>query len=267
MKKEVVCIKLGGSIITNKEVPMHVRADVLKRLVKEIATAQNETGELYIVGHGQGSFAHAPALRYKTMEGFIHEESRMGMAVTQDCAAQLNRIVVQEFLAQSIPAVSFTYSNTMVTKNSKPEHWCSAVLEEYLEKGLMPITGGDVLVDSAQGCTIWSTEKILGHLAEYFAKSDAYRVTKVLHVTEVAGVLDSTGAVVPEITNKNIQEVEKMIGSTKGFDVTGGMGHKLEESMKLASMDIKIGIISGLEPDILYRSLVGKKVVGTEIRK
>ena len=267
MKQKLTLIKLGGSIITNKEVPMMVRADVLKRLVTEIVRAQKETGGLYIVGHGQGSFAHAPALRYKTMDGFINEDSKMGMAVTQDSAAQLNRIVVQEFLAHSIPAVSFYFSNSMVTDSDKAKHWCGEVMEEYLAKGMVPITGGDVLVDSTKGCTIWSTEKILGYLAEHFSESQTYSVQKIIHVTEVEGVLDAIGRVIPHISSKNIREVEKLIGVTKGFDVTGGMGHKLEESMKLAQKGMQVGIISGLKKDTLYHSLVGDTVVGTAITK
>jgi isopentenyl phosphate kinase len=267
MKQKLTLIKLGGSIITNKEVPMMVRADVLKQLVTEIVRAQHQTGGLYIVGHGQGSFAHAPALRYKTMDGFINEDSRMGMAVTQDSAAQLNRIVVQEFLAHSIPAVSFYFSNSMVTDSDKAKHWCGDVLEEYLAKGMVPITGGDVLVDSTKGCTIWSTEKILGYIAEHFIDSDKYSIQKIIHVTEVAGVLDASGAVIPHITEENIREVEKLIGVTKGFDVTGGMAHKIEESMKLAAAGMQVGIISGLKKDALFHSLIGDTVVGTAITK
>jgi isopentenyl phosphate kinase len=200
------------------------------------------------------------------MDGFINEDSRMGMAVTQDSAAQLNRIVVQEFLAHSIPAVSFYFSNSMVTDRNQAKHWCEQVLEEYLAKGMFPITGGDVLVDSTNGCTIWSTEKILGYLAEYFSESPKYRVQKIIHVTEVDGILDASGQVIPEITSKNSAEVEKLIGTTKGFDVTGGMGHKLEESMKLAQKGMEVAIISGLKEDTLYHSLIGDSVVGTTIR-
>jgi isopentenyl phosphate kinase len=56
----VLLIKLGGSIITNKDIPMSVREDVLKRLVAEIAQAREELKKqkqtpLIVVGHGQGS--------------------------------------------------------------------------------------------------------------------------------------------------------------------------------------------------------------------
>ena len=158
--KKVTLIKLGGSIITNKEIPMSLRQATLSRLVGEIAQAKKRLkDELFVVGHGQGSFAHVPATQYKTMGGFINEESPYGMAIVQDSAAQLNRLVVHEFLRHEIPAVSFYASNTILTKKRQAQNFCSEVLFEYLDKGLLPVTCGDVLVDQAQGCTIGQLKK------------------------------------------------------------------------------------------------------------
>jgi len=259
-------IKLGGSIITNKEVPMLVRESVLVRLAREIARARAlPEADTFIVGHGQGSFAHAPALRYKTMDGFVDSESVIGMAITQDSAAQLNRIVVKTFLAEQMPAVSFLFSNSLVTNSGKPAHWCGDVLDSYIDKGLLPITGGDVLVDEKRGCTIWSTEKVLAHLADYYTRKPGFKVRRIIHVTEVDGVLDPAGALIPEVTEHNFAEISQMITAAKGFDVTGGMGHKLEESLALARQGIESFIISGLRKENLYNALSGKKWVGTRV--
>lgn len=258
-------IKLGGSVITNKEVPMMVRQEVLNRLAREVAQARQKTGEVYIVGHGQGSFAHAPALRYQTMDGFVHKDSVVGMAITQDSAAQLNRIVVKAFLAEQLPAVSFLFSNGMVTRGGKSQHWCGEVLDQYLEKGLFPVTGGDVIVDSKQGCTIWSTEKVLAHLVDYYLQKKQYSVKRVIHVTEVDGALAADGSVIERVTEGNYAEVGKLINGTKGFDVTGGMGHKLEESLELAKKGVESYILSGLQPQNLYNALLEEKWVGTRV--
>ncbi|HYD34907.1 MAG TPA: isopentenyl phosphate kinase [Vitreimonas sp.] len=263
--KKLTLIKLGGSIITNKEVPMTVREDVLTRLVREIAKAQKETGDVYIVGHGQGSFAHAPAMRYQTMDGFIKSDSRIGMAITQDSAAQLNRIVVKHFLNEQLPAVSFMFSNSMVLHKREAKHWCSQVLDQYLQKGLFPITGGDVIVDEDQGCTIWSTEQVLAYLAETLPEK-GYQVARVIHVAEVPGVLDAEQKVVPTVCRDNQTEVKKLINGTKGFDVTGGMWHKIEESLDLADQGIASVILSGMEKNCLYNCLVGKDFLGTLIQ-
>ena len=265
MKKTLTLIKLGGSVITNKEVPMMVRVDALNRLVKEIARAQKETGSAVIIGHGQGSFGHAPALRYKTMDGFINKDSLMGMAITQDTAAMLNRIVVHELINEHIPAVSFAFSNTVITAGRQGKHWCFEVLAEYLANGLVPVTGGDVLVDQQQGCTIWSTEQVLSHLAQHFGEEYDYQVNKIIHVTEVDGMMTASGELIPKVNRQNEAEVVKHLNGTKGFDVTGGMGHKIAESLQLLDKGIESYILSGLKQDNLYKAMIGDGWVGTYI--
>jgi isopentenyl phosphate kinase len=270
MSKNLTLIKLGGSVITNKEVPMMVRDAVLGQLIAEIAKATpilKNQNELLIVGHGQGSFGHAPAMRYRTIEGFVSEDSAIGMAITQDSAAQLNRIVVNAFLAAELPAVSYLFSNSLVTKKMKPEHWCDQVLKQYLLKGMLPITGGDVIVDSEQGCTIWSTEKVLAYIAEQLNKETEYKVDRIIHVTEVDGVLDSNGDVVPIISERNQAEAHAAITGTKGFDVTGGMWHKIAESLAMVELGVTSYIISGKKPGNLLNCLLGKEFVGTTITK
>lgn len=266
--KNLTLIKLGGSVITQKEVPMEVRRKVLSRLVQEIAQADKQTDETFIIGHGQGSFAHAPAMRYRTMDGFISKDSRIGMAITQDSAAQLNRIVVHQFITEEMPAVSFMMSNVAVAANKKPKHLQLEVLLEYLEKGLLPVMCGDVIVDEKMGCTIWSTETGFEHLIESLTTdktSGEFKVHKVVHVSEVAGVLDAQGKTVPEITPKNSQEVKSYINGTKGFDVTGGMWHKIEASLALTEKGITSHILSGLTKDNLYNCLTEQPFEGTTI--
>jgi isopentenyl phosphate kinase len=266
--KNITLIKLGGSVITHKEVPMMVREKVLTRLVKEVAKAQQETNDLFIIGHGQGSFAHAPALRYKTMDGFISKDSKIGMAITQDSAAQLNRIVVHEFLGAEVPAVSFLMSNAAVANKQQAHAMHLDVLYQYLEKGLTPVTCGDVLVDANQGCTIWSTEAIFDNLIPELTndKNTQFKVSKVIHVSEVEGVLDAEQKTIDLITSENKEEVKGYINGTKGFDVTGGMWHKIESCLNLADQDIESYILSGLTPNNVYNCLTGASFIGTTVR-
>lgn len=265
MQKQVTLIKLGGSIITNKDIPMSPRHDVLSRLVGEIAKARKERPDtLFVVGHGSGSFAHVPASKYKTMDGFVNDESTLGMAIVLDSAAQLNRIVVHEFLKHDIPAVSLLPSHSLITRARKPDVVFTQVFEEYIRKGLFPVTAGDVLVDLDQGCTIWSTEEVLAFFAREFMQKD-WQVGQIVHVTEVDGVYDHQKQVVSEITAHNWPEIEKAITRTKGFDVTGGMGLKIQESLQLAQLGIHSKILSGHYEDNLYNALIGNQFVGTVI--
>ena len=263
--KDITFIKLGGAVITNKDIPESIREGVLDRLVEEIARAQKETGKIYILGNGSGSFAHVPAARYKTMEGFIHDESRMGMAITQDSAARCNREVVKVCLRHGLPAVTLAPSNSLVTKKKTVAHFFSEVLREYLKKDLLPVAYGDVLVDQEQGCTIWSTDKVFGFLARQL-KKDGWRIDQIVHVTEAEGVWkDESKQIYPVITPHMKDEVKKSMVDTRGFDVTGGMWHKIEEALALTDLGMTTRILSGLKENTLYEVLLGNASIGTTI--
>lgn len=264
-KTPIILIKLGGSFITNKESSMSLKRSVIKNIIDQIIKIQQELPDKkLIIGHGQGSFAHVPAKKYQTIDGFINDESRLGMAIVQDRAAQLNRSIVEEFLKKKVPAVTFAASNTLITKNREAQNDFFVLLESYLEQGLFPVTFGDVIVDDSMGCTIWSTESILGFLTEKFTEKN-YIVEKIIHLTEVSGFLNQDQEVLPEITNKNWPELKKMLTKTRGADVTGGMKLKIEESLQLANdYGVSSYIIPGKD-DNLFKLLVEKQKVGTKI--
>lgn len=261
-------IKLGGAVITNKEIPESVRDEVLQRLVREIASAWKEMQGRLIVGNGAGSFAHVPAGRYKTIDGFMHDESRIGMAITQDAAARLNRIVVHALIDQGIPAVTVAPSSTFVTSRKQMDAWFPTVLTTQLSNGLLPVVYGDVLADTKQGCTIWSTDTLFSFLARELPKHD-YTVDQIIHVTEAGGVWKDvqTKEIYQQITPAMIEEIQASMVDTKGFDVTGGMWHKIKESIELAKLGISTRIVSGLQPQVVYNTIRGLATAGTLITK
>ena len=125
------------------------------------------------------------------------------------------------------------------------------------------MTCGDVIVDTQIGCTIWSTEKVFSHIAQHITLP--YQVKNIIHFTEIAGVLDSVGAIISSIAEENKKEVQAAIFTTKGFDVTGGMWHKIEESLLLAQDGITTKIISGLKKGNLFNCLTDREWIGTTI--
>ncbi|MDQ3008391.1 MAG: isopentenyl phosphate kinase [bacterium] len=276
--KKVTLVKLGGAVITNKEIPNQLRPEVLDRLVREIARAYKEQPDMCLVlGNGVGSYAHVPAAHYQTMNGFINDESRIGMAITQDSAAQINREVVKACLRHEIPAVTVAPSNSLLTRDRKASSYFTDVFEEYMRLGLLPVTYGDVIVDQAQGCTIWSTDKVLAFFAQEFTKN-GWEVESIIHVTEAAGVWqmqngewllndDGSKRIYDSINPSMRDEVKQSMSSIKGFDVTGGMWHKIEESLALTEIGITTRIVSGLQKDSLYNALLQVSDSGTVITR
>ena len=73
--ENLILMKLGGSVVTEKGKPFTERLDVIHRLVKEIHEAREEGEFKLIVGHGGGSYPHVPASNFKTHEGVIRAKA------------------------------------------------------------------------------------------------------------------------------------------------------------------------------------------------
>jgi isopentenyl phosphate kinase len=265
MKQPVVLIKLGGSLITNKSKPFSERREVISDLVAQIKKAW-ESGEVkIIVGHGGGSYPHVPAEKYRTIEGVVDEESVYGAAVVEDAAAQLNRIVVSEFLKQKVPAVSVNPSSLMVANGIGPESVYLDSIQEMLELNIIPVIYGDVVFKKEVGFTIWSTEQLLNMLAFRLQKQGRL-VAKVIHCGETDGFLVG-GKVLPKISLTKRSAYRKHVTKTQGFDVTGGMLHKVEQALETAEAGIDSYIVGGNHGGNLYRAIVGDDFVGTKITR
>ena len=74
--KELVFLKLGGSLITDKTQPYTPRLDIIEDAALQISTTLRQHPELRLVlGHGSGSFGHVAASEYRTRDGFVPRAS------------------------------------------------------------------------------------------------------------------------------------------------------------------------------------------------
>ena len=134
-------------------------------------------------------------------------------------------------------------------------------IKEALHIGVIPVVYGDVVLDKVTGCTIFSTEKILSILARELQKD--YKI-KIIYLTDVDGVYDKKGRVIPKISAKDFKFLKSAIVGVKGVDVTGGMLHKVEESLGLAKKTgIKTLIVNGTKEGSLKNAISGKNIKGT----
>jgi len=264
---DIVLVKLGGSLITDKTRPFTPRFDVIKRLAREIHEAREEKGIKLVVGHGGGSFPHKPAKDYRTSEGIINKESYRGISLVQDAASRLNRIIVKSLIDAGENAVSLQPSATVVTENGRIIEWYLEPIKEMLKHNLLPVPYGDVAIDVKKGCSIISTEEVLN----YLAKNVGYK--RIILAGIVDGVFTSDpqknpdAKLIPEINSRNYEEIKKYLGGSAGIDVTGGMLHRVERIFELTSLGVEAEIINGEKENVLKRALLGEKGLGTTIRK
>ncbi|MFH1967246.1 MAG: isopentenyl phosphate kinase [Patescibacteria group bacterium] len=262
----ITLIKLGGSVVTFKNQAYRPRLQVLRRLIKEIKQAQQQTSHIYVIGHGQGSFAHIPAHKYQLKDGCQGETGQRGIAETRLAVIELNQIVITEFLKAKLPAVSLLVSQMAITKSGKSIQHDFSQLNQCLAQGLLPVTTGDVLLDIDRGCSIWSTEVVFAQLTTHLHQTSGYRVTRQVMVTDVPGVIDLQGQVIPKITPR-FKLSACQLNSSHCTDVTGGMKHKVQSALDQTKEGIETVIVSGLKPGRLLRCLTGQACPQTVVTR
>jgi isopentenyl phosphate kinase len=264
--KNLLFLKLGGSLITDKNAPQTINYQTIRCIVQELKEALDEDPQLQlVVGHGGGSFPHPVAQAYRTAEGFVHETSVRGFALCQHAASTLNRIIVDLMLHYAINAVSIQPSACCIATNGRVSGFFSQPVEAALDHGLVPVLFGDCVFDTVKGCCILSTEQLFSCL------SGVLRPSRVLIVGLVRGVYtadpqkDKNARFIPSIEVEQLSTLESCLGGSFSVDVTGGMASKVRELIELAKRGIESEILSGA-PGNLKRAVAGQRGLGTVIQ-
>lgn len=260
MNNSIIILKIGGSAITDKEKPYTLRPKVIKKLALEIKRTKKTN---LIIVHGAGSFAHTSAKLYGGKKGY---KSSYGIAKVSSDAAKLNQLFVDILIEEKIPAISMRPMSMITASNGKLNSHHFKALKEMLNQNLIPVLYGDVIWDKEWKSTIFSGEKIISEISKYLVKEN-YTVEKIIQVGETNGVYDSNKKTIKEINLKNMNEIQRFFEKTNRTDVTGGIKHKVEESIILAKKGIQTFIINGLISNELYNAIMKKSIKGTIITK
>lgn len=264
--RDLVLIKLGGSLITNKKAEAEARPETLRRLAAELAAVVRENnGPRVVLGHGSGSFGHAAAARYDLGRG-LRGGDPMGAAITQDQAARLHRLVVAELLAAGLPAFSWAPSTGLLCHAGRARRNFFGSLFQALETGLLPVFFGDVVADEAYGAGIASTEAVSLALSRACERQGIH-IRRALWMGETEGIYDAAGETIPLIDARNIKVARQAATGSAGVDVTGGMDLRLRTAWELTRRGTESYILNGNVPGRLEAALRGDDVPGTRIRR
>ena len=106
--KDMIFIKFGGSLITDKNSPLTPRYDVINSLTRQLKTIKNQYPDLKIIlGHGSGSFGHSVAKTYQTRFGVRTEEEWLGFSKVWFAARALNSVVMKALQDENLPSITF----------------------------------------------------------------------------------------------------------------------------------------------------------------
>jgi isopentenyl phosphate kinase len=260
MTKETVFLKLGGSLITDKDKPYTPRLDKLSDLALEIKTVLDSTPDLVLIlGHGSGSFGHTAAKKHGTRDGVKTSEQWHGFTEVRFQAAELNRYVMEALVKAGVPAIPFPPSSSLVSNNRKIRNHEVVAIRKALEVHLLPVVHGDVAFDEELGGTILSTEDVFAFLAEHFPP------TRILLAGIEAGVWEDFPARTKLVKQIQLSDYERMragSGGSASTDVTGGMKAKVEEMFDLIQKNkgLTVQIFSAEEDGYLTRALKGENI-------
>jgi len=263
-KSDLVLVKLGGSLITDKTKAETARGEIIERLARELASALPAMTERVILGHGSGSFGHHAAARTGLAAGIQDPAQLAGVAETQASAARLHARVFEALRRAGARPFSIAPSSALVTRLARPARLAVDSLLLALEQGLLPVVYGDVVMDVEQGAAIASTETILLALADRLPRR-GYPITRALWAGETAGVYGADGEPLPRLDEAEVRRLADHLEGAAGTDVTGGIRHRVETALILARRGIPSLIFDGRTEGALARALLGEPVPGTEV--
>ncbi len=262
----LIFLKLGGSLITNKDIPFSARKDTLRRLGAEISEALNTIPELkLLIGHGSGSFGHSTAAQFGTRTGIRSAEDWLGFQKVWWSAHQLNYIVTKEFLNLGLPIISLPVSASLVSSNKKIGQWNIQPVISSLKNNLLPMVFGDVVIDKELGATIFSTEELFSYLV------NVLHPNRILLAGKERGVFQDyphNQDLISLITPDTYPLISNKINASASTDVTGGMASKVRSMLDQITLDenLSIDIFSGEEEGNLFKVISGEKI-GTRISR
>jgi isopentenyl phosphate kinase len=257
-------LKIGGSVITNKNGELAARTEVMNRLAEEIMKAGVEN---LIIVHGGGSFGHPTAQKYGIREGLIEDSQKVGFAETHHVMTVLNGLVMDALVWHCVPAVSVTPSSCMVTENGRIKLFEETVLRMLLKINITPVLYGDATLDEKLGFTILSGDQIVSYIARKF------NACRIVIGVDVDGLYDidpkeaKDAKFYAHLTLRELKDVWGKLGKSTAADVTGGMLGKITELIPAIEEGIPVTIVNAAKPNYIYKALIGGKVEGTIIEK
>lgn len=242
----MILIKLGGSIITNKEKPLSPRRKTIENLVKSL----KRIDEPMIIVHGGGSFGHYWSVKYD-----MHTKPRKynikGVSIVKNSMIDLNKIILDAMIKSKLNPYCLPPTDFM--KGDKPISAKVKEIEKISKSGLIPVTFGDALWYGQNKTYILSGDKIMTHLS------------RILKPRLCIFALNEDGLYSDLKTKKLIRELkgESPKISENKMDVTGGMTRKVEEASKISKMGLNVFFVNGNKPDRIVKAVKNRKYEGT----
>lgn len=264
MARPIVLLKLGGSLITDKTRSSVARRAVILRLAREVASAcQTPRGPRILLGHGSGSYGHTVAAKGGLVRGADARRRVDTISRTQVAAAKLHHLMVAALADAGARPFSFAPSSFLHSARGRTDRFVEPIFAS-LNRGLLPVVYGDVVLDDTRGAVVVSTEELFLILAKE-AASRGIPVARAVWLGETDGLRGADGRTVEALSAEGALRAARRANGASGTDVTGGMALRLRTAGALARAGISSYLVDGRTPHALERAVAGSLSGGTRV--
>ena len=250
--ERVVILKIGGSVITEKDKPSTARKEGMQTVAEAIA----EYGKPLVVVHGAGSFGHFLAKKY----GLSRKPSNAkpeGVSEIRASVLKLSSMIVDAIQSKGVSL--YWLQPYAFYKDDRSRERLAPLLMKLIEKGVSPLSFGDV-IPTEDGFRIISGDEIVRDLASLLKPS------RVVFATNVDGIYRNFKTDEKPMQEISAEDIRALACRPVKDDVTGGMEGKLYEAVRIARIGIDVIFTNGLKKGRLMKALKGKDPDGTLVK-
>ena len=219
--RETLVLKLGGSVITEKDQPETVDEAALSRAAAAVAATDADV----VVVHGGGSFGHHHADEHGVSTTSGTRDAAGALAIHEAMMA-LNRSVVAALSDAGVSALPVQPLSAAERDEQGSLSLAAGPVGRLLDEGFTPVVHGDVIAHAGEGVTVLSGDELVVELAP------AVDADRVGLCSTVPGVLDQSGTVIDRVDS--FDDVAAAVGESDTTDVSGGMAAKVQSLLGLA---------------------------------
>ncbi|MYB47455.1 MAG: gamma-glutamyl kinase [Cenarchaeum sp. SB0662_bin_33] len=258
----MILIKFGGSVITDKSVPLSFRKETVHVMGEAIRVLSES--EPVIIIHGGGSFGHYYSVQYD-MHTAPRHYSLDGFSIVRNSMVRLNNLILDvlsqcELRPYCCPPSVLVYSNDAPYHNNNnipnihntiPER--VRELQTIAESGMCPVTYGDAMWHGSGMSYILSGDVIMEML------SSILRPRLAVFTLNVDGLYESmeTKKVIPRMDTRELADIA-IPNNPQQNDVTGGMVRKVSVATEICNGGIDVFFVNGNKPDRITDILRGR---------
>jgi isopentenyl phosphate kinase len=217
-------LKLGGSLVTDKERRETLDDAALSAAADAVAGAVGDGADPLALVHGAGSFGH----HYAEKHGVSVREGTTDAGAALEIHGSmttLNRFVLSRLHDRDVPALPVHPLSAGARDADATLDMPIPAVRAMLGEGFVPVSHGDVLAHEGHGTTIISGDEVVVRFA------DGLDADRVGLCSTVDGVYDADGDVIDRI--ESFDAVADALGGSDATDVTGGMAGKVRTLLDL----------------------------------